>query len=243
MKHGTKSNRHPRGNLIIVAGILVAGALLTAWLVSLPVLGPVPASAAAITQAQVRSTGAIEVGTVTGEYGGQVDLDWVAAGVYSDTLTAPTRQSPSALPAIDLGVIDLVLQLTQTGSAVSGYVVLDRTLVFTQEHTVGTTPVGPYVQGTFDGTNLSLRSERVSLQVAEQAVMREFALTGTSGGDQATKVSGEYRETIWGFAPQPLTVVGSFELERVVFELVVPNTPEPPPTPQHSLSLPLVLGK
>ncbi|MCL4860137.1 MAG: hypothetical protein KJZ93_12050, partial [Caldilineaceae bacterium] len=90
--------------------------------------------------------------TVTGEYNGLVELTHAFSGVYSDT-TAPV--------AMSLGSIDLVLKLTQTGNAVSGHVGLTReqdlnattlatSLVFTGEHVLNGSPVGPLLTGTFD---------------------------------------------------------------------------------------------
>src|SRR5205085_2653774 len=75
------------------------------------------------------------VSNVTGAYAGQVKLAGVFQGAYTDTTATPTT--------MDLGQIDLALNLSQTSNAVSGYIVLEQTLVYSQEHTITVTPVGP----------------------------------------------------------------------------------------------------
>jgi hypothetical protein len=53
--------------------------------------------------------------------------------------------------------------------------------------------------------------------VALQAITRQFILTSTSVEDEGNILRGIYRETVWGFGPQPATVVGTFALNRPVF--------------------------
>ena len=136
---------------------------------------------------------------------------------------------------MDLGYIDLALALVQSGDVVTGYVSLDRTLVFTQEHTIDGYAVGPLVSGTFDGTLLRLESEKFSRVMSsgrtleedgrvlpERTATRQFSLVSTevrADTDRTDRVDlvGEYRETIWGLTPQPITVVGTFSLWRPVF--------------------------
>lgn len=79
-----------------------------------------------------------------------------------------------------------------------------------------TTPlaVGPYVAGSFDGTHLVLTSERLSAVVAGRTIKRQFRLTGTIAADDPNMLRGEYRETLWGYARQPITVLGTFTLKR-----------------------------
>ena len=127
---------------------------------------------------------------------------------------------------------------------------LDHTLVFTGENTIMATPVGPapgvgtptpapqqlaigpHVQGTFDGTTFHLESDPFKMSMIDQStlndgrilpkreVTRQFRLVTTGiQGDGAT-LTGEYRETIWGYAPQPTMVVGTFTLQRPVFGAV-----------------------
>lgn len=179
--------------------------------------------------AQLAETTAV---TVTGEYYGLVELTHAFSGVYSDT-TAPV--------AMSLGSIDLVLKLTQTGTALNGHVGLTRdqdlnattlatSLVFTGEHVINGALVGPFVTGTFDGALLKLQSERVTLTVAGQTITRQFILTSTTIEDAGNILRGAYRETVWGFSPQPATVVGTFALRRPVFGAAQSN-PGGPNTP------------
>lgn len=173
-----------------------------------------PAASAATTQSQAPALSAQpNAGAIVGAYTGQVTLQFAVGGVYSDTLVTPPA------PASDLGAIDLSLVLSQNGNAVSGYVNLDRTLVFSVEHTIQMATstdvkVGPLVQGSYDGANLTLESERVSLFAAGRNLMRQFRITGAPKPGNANVLAGEYRETVWGYAPQPLTILGAFEIAR-----------------------------
>jgi uncharacterized repeat protein (TIGR01451 family) len=167
---------------------------------------------------------------VEGEYSGQVTLEGVYTGVYSDTREPIT---------MTLGTIDLGLVLEECGDdtcpgepgqGVTGHVVLSRTLVFTQEHTIGGEAVGPLVSGTFDGTTLHVESEKFSWVVSagrtlptdgrvlpERRATRQFSLVSTEVHTTGAQLDGIYRETIWGIRPDPVTVVGTFSLHRPVF--------------------------
>ncbi len=153
-------------------------------------------------------------------YVGRVELEWAMPGEFSDPLPTPTPDpDPQAPPPPDLGEIDLGLVLTLSEGQASGYVDLAFTLVFTREHKVGTTAYGPLVEGTFDGTDLTLTSERVSALIAGQRLMRQFRLTGAAVPDEEGRLSGEYRETVWGYGPQPLTIMGTFTLNEAIPDL------------------------
>lgn len=171
---------------------------------------------------------------LVGTYSGAVRLGVTVGGVYSDTLATPPPPGTGTPTPPDLGSIDLSLQLNQTGSALSGYVSLDKTLVYTVEHTLGTgaasVKTGPFVNGIFDGTNLTLQSEKVTLVVSGRTVQRQFRLTGTSTASDAGQVSGEYRETLWGYTSVPVTVIGNFTLQRPGFGSAVPVTGSQAPT-------------
>ena len=192
--------------LLVVSGVLVVGLLLSAVL-------PLHTGAAqwfSPIQAQPASPEGVLAANLSGAYVGQVELDYALPGEYSDPLPTP---DPNGEPLPDLGNIDLGLQLIQSETGVEGYVDLDHTLVFTTEHTVGATAFGPMVTGSFDGTHLSLESERVSLVSAGQNLMRQFRLTGALAQGNAKQIVGEYRETLWGYGLQPVTVVGRFTLD------------------------------
>ncbi len=208
----------------------------------------------------------VETGPITGQYTGSVQLRHVLVGVLSAPLSTPTP-APSPTPATQLDMpVDLSLTLQQTGSQVTGFVMLDRTILYPRVTTISATPVGPTpgpgtptpratplgigprVTGTFDGTTLTLTSEQYELLIAparrlangytipEQKVTRQFSLVGTvrNGGNTVT---GEYRETVWGYGKQPSTAIGSFTLNRPVFVNVTPlptSTPGPAVTTTSS---------
>ncbi len=145
-------------------------------------------------------------------YAGAAQLNWAGPGVYSDTLTAPTGTLP------DLGSIDLGFLLHCSNNSLNGYVDLSVTLVFTPEHVITTTQaittplaVGPAVQGTCDGAHLQFESERFTIVTeAGQRVARQFRVTSMKSG--LTSYAGEYRETLWGYGPQPYTIVGELDV-------------------------------
>jgi hypothetical protein len=126
-----------------------------------------------------------------------------------------------------LGNIDLALKLGQNGSALSGYVSLDKTLVFAEAHTIKngnvTVKIGPYVTGSLNGKKLTLVSERVATTLSGRPIQRQFQLSGTIGTGDGSKITGEYRETLWGATRQPVTVLGTFTLQRTVFATGVPD--------------------
>ena len=199
-------NKHKRILMLVVSAVLVVGLLLTALL-------PRQSNAAQLLttlREQPAKPASVLAGSLNGAFIGQVELDYAAPGEYSDALPTP---DPDGEPLPELGSIDLGLQLTDAEGVVEGYVDLQQTLVFTTEHTVGATAFGPMVTGSFDGENLSLESERVSLISAGRSLMRQFQLIGEVAEENERQIVGEYRETVWGYGFQPLTIVGRFTLE------------------------------
>ena len=213
---------------IAVVCALIVGVVRVGTLVQPAANAPAPAQVA-LAQAEPAS---VNVAQVFGNYNGLVTLKCTFGGVYSDTFSTPTPQ-PAGTPApADVGKIDLSLFLSQTNGTVSGYINIDRTIVFSAEHTIQATPmfitpvpgqpapaavalaIGPYVQGTFDGSTLSLQSDVVSMIVAGRTVQRQFRITGTLKPNDADSFTGEYRETVWGYTAQPITVLGVFTLSR-----------------------------
>lgn len=232
---------------LLVAGLVLAAAALLPAGVLRSLAGADAANPSASASTSVDLTGA---------YVGRAKLDWGLVGVYSDTLATPTPQPTSTPPPRALGSIDLALQLTQSGTIVSGYIMLDRTMVFTKEHTIMATPfvptpgpgtptpvaqpldTGPHVTGTFDGTTLTLESEPFALVVGGKTVTRQFRLVTSAVQSDGARLTGEYRETMTGYGIKPATVVGTFELDRPLAATPVPtgpppptNTPGPSPTP------------
>jgi hypothetical protein len=177
-----------------------------------------------IARGRLSTSAPVDLIPLESTYAGTVKLDWVSPGVYSDTLAQPPGTPP------DLGQIDLGLLLHRSQGNLSGYVDLEATLVFTTEHKINTTQaitiplaVGPQVSGAISGDNWQLESERVSMvSEAGQDLIRQFRLTAVRTG--LTTYAGEYRETLWGYGPQPYTIVGEFELALVTGKnLVITN--------------------
>lgn len=169
-----------------------------------PVVQVIPANADAIQ--------------LIGNYSGQVQLQAVTTGVYSATVATPTPDPAGT--ALNLGSVDLALQLSQTGGNVNGYVDLSKTLIFTVEHTLAGPPalaIGPYVTGSFDGVTLRLTSEPVHQVVMGRTVTRQFSLVGTMAPGDSAMLIGEYRETLWDYASQPITTIGAFTVQRPTF--------------------------
>lgn len=161
---------------------------------------------------------------------GLAELQWATVGEFTDDLTQPVNNDPDVLN--DLGEVTLGFLLEDgSADAISGYVDLDNTLVFTKSYDVDMTiptttsvvtrDTGPAVSGTFDGVNFTLTSERFSHTTeAGQTVERQFRLTGTASGNEIT---GEYRETFWGYSLEDVTIVGDFALKFVQSPVVVPT--------------------
>lgn len=211
---------------ILMIGALVA---ILAILVALPLVAARGPNDAGVRHA--RPAQALLV-SLESTYVGAAKLSWATPGLYSDTLTVPTGTLP------ELGSIDLGFLLHCEQNSLSGYVDLNNTLVFTGEHIITTTQaittplaVGPAVHGTCGGANLQLESERFNyLTGAGQRVTRQFRLTGT--WTNSTQFTGEYRETLWGYGPQPLTIVGEFSLDLISGENIALS---------HHIYLPVVL--
>ncbi len=169
----------------------------------------------------------------SGAFDGKALLKVTVGGVYSDTLVMPAPPPAGQQRRADVGAIDLGLFLNVNGGAVTGYVDLTRSMVFSVEHTIQATPVaatpapgqatpapaalkiGPQILGTYDGTTLNVQSEQLALVVSGRPVRRQFRLIGTRRDTAGNTIAGEYRETLWGYSSVPLTVVGEFTLSRV----------------------------
>jgi hypothetical protein len=214
--------------------ITIAGALMLSIAVMITPISGVRGMAhpTATLAEQPQTIEAAAVGAsaaqLVGDYSGVVKLQFTAAGVYSDTLATPPPPAAGQPEPPDMGAIDLALKLSQNGNALSGYVSLDKTLVFTGTHTIkngnATLKIGPYVNGSFNGTNLTLVSERVAATLSGQPIQRQFRLSGTISASDGSRISGEYRETMWGATHQPVTVLGAFTLQRPVFATGAPDT-------------------
>jgi Bacterial Ig domain len=216
--------KHRWLNITIVGALMLSlGVMITPMF---GLRGTAHPTAALALQPQTINAAAVgaNAAQLAGDYSGVVQLQFTVAGVYSDTLVTP----PPAAGTPDLGAIDLALHLSQNGSALSGYVSLDKTLVFTATHAIqnggATLKIGPYVNGSFNGTNLTLVSERVAATLSGHPIQRQFRLSGAISASDGSRISGEYRETMWGATHQPVTVIGAFTLQRPVFATGAPDT-------------------
>jgi len=161
-----------------------------------------------------------------GAYNGVVKLNTTVTGVYSDTLATPPPPGAGTPTPPDLGSIDLSLQLDQNGNALSGYVSLDKTLVYSVEHTLGAgtsaVKIGPYLSGGVNGANINVQSEKTALTAGGRAVQRQFRLVSTNVTNNGAQLEGEYRETLWGYTSAPITVIGAFTLQRIGANAITP---------------------
>ena len=152
-------------------------------------------------------------------YSGIVELQWAAEGEYDKTLIEP--QVKPDLDSIDLGFL-----ANCSNGTLSGYVNLSATLVFPELHTITisddspaqTLAVGPSISGSC-GASLVILSEKFEQKINQisdenepgETVTRQFQLIGALNA-ATNSYEGEYRETLWSYGLQPVTMVGRFTL-------------------------------
>jgi hypothetical protein len=153
---------------------------------------------------------------IFGDYTGQATLQ----SIYNGTLDNTAALSST----MDLGYIDLAFNLNQANDGkVTGNVILSRTLVFsaTEGHIQLTSEVvGGKTRIKSSPFTMKMNEARIinGEQIApERIVKRQFSLDAEQILNDGATILGTYRETIWGYAPEPVTVVGKFALERPVF--------------------------
>jgi hypothetical protein len=220
-----KTQQYLAGVLLIA--LLVAGAILTTGARLSSLLYPLP-------QGEAKTGQLPSAGNFTIDYAvsGQVELAWTGAGILTDNLTAPTPEELETLP--DLGAIELAFVLQKAGGTnVTGFVELEESIVYTGFHTINTTivgeattmVVGPQISGSYANGILNLLSERVAyVTESGEAVERQFRLVGSAGQTPGVLV-GEYRETVWGYGLEPITVVGTFTLVDIAITAATVNRP------------------
>ena len=143
----------------------------------------------------------------------------MVSSVFNGTLD----NTAAITSTMDLGYIDLAFNMAQSGNTINGNIILSRTLVYSA------TEGNIAVTGSMNGNKLHLQSGQFKMkmnearmirgeQVApERIVTRQFSLDTEQILNDGATLLGIYRETIWGYAPEPVTVVGKFALERPVF--------------------------
>ena len=233
-----KQNRRRAINLLLGAlgAVLVLGAAAS----SINLMATQTAAQAESMPAQSESVTlrpATQAATaVTGDYRGNVTLNHVVAGVFSDSLATPVPDQNETLAAPYLGEINLAFNLTQEGDNVTGYMLLDGTYTFPEMQSVALIPgadpvaVGPRVTGTLVGSTLQLTSEQFTTEASGQTVTRQFRLIADAVPQDRMTLSGEYRETIWGFGMGESTVIGDFSINRPAYGLrtTLPEGNSPP---------------
>ncbi len=233
-----KQNHRRVINLILGAMgvVLVLGALvLSSKLIATQTAGQVESMPAQSESVTLRPATQAATG-VTGDYGGNVTLNHVVAGIFSDSLATPVPDQNETSAAPYLGEIDLAFNLAQEGDNVTGYMLLDGTYAFPAMQRVALLPgadpvaVGPHVTGTLVGSTLQLESEQFTTEVSGQTVTRQFRLIADAVPQDRMTLSGEYRETIWGFGMGESTVIGDFSISRPVYGLrtTLPEGNNPP---------------
>lgn len=218
---------------LLTAGCLMAGAAILTWSRSPRVAD---AGANKMTPSQISPS-------LNGIYSGVVTLQYVYTGVYSDAVAAPAPPGAGTPAPPDLGHIDVALSLGQSGGRLghladpgrdcpngdwAGYIVLDNTLVFTEEHQIMVTPVappvgastpapapqplsiGPCIRGTQDGAIVYLESEPVSVVIAPQQTFTDPSATTQPHTLPEQRVRRQFRMTIPTILNRGDTLAGEY---------------------------------
>lgn len=147
---------------------------------------------------------------------------YLPAASQDNPLTGDYFGSVAVNSPSGLGNIDLAFQLkVGTGGAIdaaSSYILLDKTILFPKSSTqVNGKDVGPKVlSGTFTSTAFSLMTQPFTSMANGRTVNRQIVLGNSTVKEQGNSITGTYTETITGYLPQPMTIIGSFVLVRPV---------------------------
>ena len=183
-------------------------------------------------------------GTIAGDYTGQVLLQGVFNGVYNDAATPAPNDLGYIDLALSLtqsgNTVSGYVRLYHSLVFTTQYTITVTPIAPSPGPGTPTPApqplaIGPKVHGTFDGAKLYLESDQFILilndeqtivnpsnsdpatnkvRIPIRKITRQFSLTTTNIQGNGATLTGEYRETIWGYAPQPTTVVGTFTLQR-----------------------------
>ena len=144
--------------------------------------------------------------------------DLIVAGSYAGIVNV-TEPAP-------LGVLDLLLEITNANGVLSGQVNAIKTQVFLG----GPTFTGSVTASQGITPTVRIESQTFSGTVSGRTVQRRFVITGDVLNEGDT-LSGVYTETIIGFKPQPITVKGTFLLARPSGVTAIVPVPTPRGTP------------
>ncbi len=134
-----------------------------------------------------------------------------AAALADTTVLSGTYQGTVAITVpVQLGVLDLALELEDNGGTLSGHVNDQWTLVYGNGEM-------PTLHGSVDTSAITptftIVSDPFNGQVSGRQVQRSFTLVGEAleGGEV---LQGHYTEVITGFIPHPMTMEGLFMVTR-----------------------------
>lgn len=151
-------------------------------------------------------------------------------GHYKGTLviTAP----------VNIGVVDLTIQLTSTQGSSTGYALDSATSHFTQNPAVNAS----ITEGKSSTPHFIIQSASFVEVIAGQTITRSFSIDGQVLGD-GTILTGSYAETIIGYTKEPLRIAGNVLLSKSQVGVAqIPSTPTPevPGDGDFEIFLPLV---
>ncbi|MEM7133201.1 MAG: hypothetical protein AAF702_43275 [Chloroflexota bacterium] len=152
---------------------------------------------------------------------GLATLDNDVNGLYGGTLviTAP----------VNIGVVDISVQLTSTEGVSTGFVLDSATSHFAQNPAV----IASITSGAGDTSNFTIHSEPFVEVIAGQTITRSFSIDGEVLGDGSI-LTGSYAEIITGYTKEPLRIAGNVLLSKSAVGVAqVPSNPVPAtPTPE-----------
>ena len=156
-------------------------------------------------------------------------------GYYNGTLviTAP----------VNIGVVDVTIQLTSTQGTSTGFVLDSTTSHFSQNPAISASITGSNDNST---PTFSIQSTSFAEVIAGQAITRSFTINGEVLGNGSI-LTGSYTESIIGYTKEPLQIAGSVLLSRSEVGVAqvpsTPATPGPTPTPTPTPNVPGTSGE
>ena len=117
-----------------------------------------------------------------------------------------------------IGNIDLAFHIQTSGISIEpdvSYIMLQKTALFPKDGQLDGEDIGPKVaSGTLSDTAFNLTTYPFLGTVSGKSVTRQITLDQATVGDDGDSLTGIYTETITGYTPQPMQVIGRFVLVR-----------------------------
>lgn len=128
----------------------------------------------------------------------------------TSTITGTYLGTVAVTSPVTLGVLDLSIDLTAQGTALSGQVSQERTLIIN-----GTPALAGEITGSINGITPTFRIESAPFadMVSNQPISRTFTLEGEIL-DDGRILRGTYSEQLTGYLPEALEIEGLFQLSR-----------------------------